>query len=76
MAVRANCARDQSINEVSIFQEVISSRRGARAYALLVGAWSRRGAADEFFGDILPALALRGEAAEEAGEEDHAQHNE
>ena len=30
---------------------------------------------DEFFGDILPALALRVEAAQEAGEEDHAQHN-
>jgi len=31
---------------------------------------------DEFFGDILPALALRVEAAQEAGEEDHAQHDE
>ena len=31
---------------------------------------------DEFLGDILPALALRVEAAQEAGEEDHAQHDE
>lgn len=31
---------------------------------------------DEFFGDILPALALRVEATQEAGEEDHAQHDE
>ena len=31
---------------------------------------------DEFLGDILPALALRVEATQEAGEEDHAQHDE
>ena len=69
MAVSANCARDQSIKEVSnccIYKCVVR-----------VSRWgSGCGAVDEFFGDILPALALRVEAAQEAGEEDHAQHDE
>ena len=69
MAVSANCARDQSIKEVSnccIYKCVVRvSRWGSGCRAV-----------DEFFGDILPALALRVEAAQEAGEEDHAQHDE